>query len=191
MGDQTEIVSNTLSGTLSANWLHGAVAKNLNAEMELKFQPMRTTFPSFETFTFDDPAKTYEPESDEIFSGPLDEQGQRVFSETIPAQSNAPGKLAAQFTTRVFEPGGAFSTDYFSMPYHPYKNYVGLEMPDSDGHGSIYIDTTYTINMARVSTDGKKLGDGKAEIKLYRIEWRWWWERWPTVVRGVASIART
>lgn len=177
MGDDKEITSNDISGTLTATWLHGALAKNLDAEMELKFQPIRSTFPNFRNYVFDDPSKIYEPESERLFKGSLDENGQKAFSKHISAQNNAPGQLAAQITTRVFEPGGAFSTDYFSMPYHPYKNYVGLDMPDSDGHGGIYLDSTYTIKMARVSSQGKKNGDGKIEIKLYRIRWRWWWER--------------
>ncbi|MBN1480671.1 hypothetical protein JXA70_10395 [candidate division KSB1 bacterium] len=177
MGEKKQLTAGQLQGVLSASWLHGAVARALKAEIELKFQPIRTTFPSLQNYIFDDPAKIYEPESQTIFQGALNDSGNVTFRKNIVEQDNAPGLLQAQFKTRVFEPGGAFSTDYFSMPYHPFQHYVGFDLSDSDGRGGIYIDSTYTIHFARVNPGGEMTGNGAIEIKLYRIQWRWWWEK--------------
>lgn len=177
MGEEPQLTAGELHGKLQAAWLHGAVAKGLKAEVELKFHPRRTSFPALQNYTFDDPIKIYDPESRTIFQGVLNDSGIAIFRKNIAEQEKAPGALQAQFKTRVFEPGGAFSTDYFSMPYHPFQHYVGFELPDSDHQNGIYIDSTYTINFARINPQGLLTGNGAIEIKLYRIEWRWWWER--------------
>jgi hypothetical protein len=38
--------------------------------------------------------------------------------------------LNVNFLTKVFEPGGGFSTDRFNENYHPYNEYIGLKLPD-------------------------------------------------------------
>src|SRR5690606_18623938 len=111
---------------LSANWLFGASGRNLKARVEATVSPMKTEFPDFKSYTFDDPTRAYATESQVLFDGTLNEQGKAAFSSDISAVNNAPGMLRASFTTRVFEPGGNFSIDNVSMPYSPYNSYVGI-----------------------------------------------------------------
>ena len=90
----------------------------------------------------------------------------------------APGMLRADFTTRVFEPGGAFSTDRFSLPFSPYRRYIGIRAPKGDrARGMLLTDTTHELNIVAVDAFGQPTGDGEVELKLYKIDWRWWWER--------------
>jgi uncharacterized protein YfaS (alpha-2-macroglobulin family) len=38
-------------------------------------------------------------------------------------------------------------------------------------------DQKHRVDVALLDTDGKPAGDGEVELKLYKVEWRWWWER--------------
>ena len=42
------------TSNLEVAWLHGAVAKNLNVEMQAKFSQQTTTFKNYEKYVFDD-----------------------------------------------------------------------------------------------------------------------------------------
>ena len=167
-----------ISGVLSAAWLHGAPARSLKADVELALSPGRTSFKRFEEYVFDDPTRKYETERQKIFEGSLDPTGQARIDATVTAEAVAPGKLRADLTTRVFEPGGAFSIDRFSIPYSPYERYVGLRTPKGDKtRGMLLTDTKHRIDVALVDPDGAPGGDGEVEVKLYKVDWRWWWER--------------
>lgn len=168
----------SISGTLSSTWLHGAIARNLNADVDLEFTPRRAAFPGLNDFVFDDPVRIYEPESRIIFDDELDNQGKASVNATLRTDQFPPGMLNANFTSRVFEPGGAFSTDRYSIPFHPYDRYVGLRTPKGDRtRGMLLTDTTHTVNLAVVDSDGQPQPDSRVEISLYKIKWRWWWEK--------------
>ncbi|MFC1569060.1 alpha-2-macroglobulin [bacterium] len=182
--DVTSIKEGLLSATLKSEWLHGAPASLLKADMELGFQSQKTAFKTYSDYIFDDPARTYQPESHFIFDGKLDQQGETLINTEIEAKNVAPGMLTAHLKTRVFEPGGAFSVDRFSIPYHPYKQYVGITAPKGDkARGMLLTDTTHAVQMVLLDTEGKPVSSGKVEVELYKIRWRWWWEK------GSESIA--
>jgi uncharacterized protein YfaS (alpha-2-macroglobulin family) len=167
-----------ISGVLSAAWLHGAPARSLKADVELALSPARTSFKRFEEYVFDDPTRKYDTERQKVFEGNLDPLGQARIDAAVTAEAVAPGKLRADLTTRVFEPGGAFSIDRFSIPYSPYERYVGLRTPKGDKtRGMILTDTKHRVDVALVDADGTPGGDGEVEVKLYKVDWRWWWER--------------
>ncbi len=106
--------------TLNAKWLHGAPAKNMKASVAVTLYSSNTSFKGYEGYTFDDPLKKYQYDEKSIFEGILDDKGDVFVRADIDAGSNAPGFLKANFVTRVFEPGGDFSIDRFSLPFSPY-----------------------------------------------------------------------
>jgi len=176
------------SGVLSASWLHGAIAKNLKSDVEVTLSQRQTAFPKYKGYIFDDPAKVYQTEKQVIFEGNLDENGKAALKSDFKASVSAPGMLNADFKTRVFEPGGAFSTDYFSIPYHPYKQYVGISLPKGDNYYGMFITgKKYTANLVLVDTDGKPVPEGEVDVVLYSMDWRWWWER--GVEQSIADFA--
>ena len=88
---------------------------------------------------------------------------------------NAPGMLNAQFLVRAFENGGDFSLDAFTMPYAPYDSFVGLKSPKGNNYGSFFTDENHTFDVATVTAEGKPIERKNLEVKVYKIEWRWWW----------------
>lgn len=173
----TYLSSGSVEGDITAAWLHGASAAGLKADVEISLTPKQTTFPKFEEFTFDDPARTYEPEKSTVFDGNLDGNGTAHFEGTLDPDNVAPGMLNATLRTRVFEPGGAFSTDLLSVPFHPYSVYIGMRPPKGDkARGMLLTDTLHTVDLVALDTDGKPRS-ARVEVKLYKVKWRWWWER--------------
>ena len=167
-----------VSGVLSSAWLHGAPARSLKADVELALSPARTSFKRFEEYVFDDPTRKYETERQKIFEGNLDETGKVRIDAAVQTESVAPGKLRADLTTRVFEPGGAFSIDRFSIPYSPFARYVGIRTPRGDRtRGMLLTDTKHRVDIALLAADGTPAGDADVLVKLYKVEWRWWWEK--------------
>lgn len=171
--------TNNLIATLESKWLHGAVGRNLQATVDVSYTATKTEFKSYSTFVFDDPSKNFSGETQRIFEKVLDENGKAQISTKVNAGVNAPGMLTANFTTKVFEPGGNFSIDRFSLPYHPFDNYIGLSVPSGDkSRGMLLTDTSHIVQIVSIDKNGL-LGKGqkKVKVKLYKVEWRWWWDK--------------
>ncbi|RMG70068.1 MAG: hypothetical protein D6722_09180, partial [Bacteroidetes bacterium] len=168
-----------LRAALKATWLHGAIARNLKADVNATLRPSTTTFPRYRDFVFDDPVRDYEGQETTLFDGKLDEQGVAQVPARLSAQSEAAGMLQAQFVARVYEPGGAFSIDRFSLPFHPYDTYVGLKTPKGDvARGMLLTDTDHPIQIVTVDTEGRPVSS-EVEVTLYKLNWKWWWDQSP------------
>lgn len=164
-------------GKLFSQWLHGATASDLKADISLRFSKMKTRFAEYSNYSFDDPARTLKSEDSLLLKGQLDKDGYLRFQKNIKPQSLAPGMLKARFTSRVFEKGGAFSISRNSFDYHPYENYVGLQLPKSQAsYDLLYTDKTHTIQIASVTAKGEPVSLDRVKVSLYKIGWRWWWD---------------
>ncbi len=174
----TFISGGKLSAGLEALWLHGAKAPGLRAEIKVALNQSVTGFTGFENYTFDDASRIYSDEPRVIFTGNLDNNGKVAVNSQIETQGYAPGKLRANFDTRVYEPSGSFSVDSFSLDYHPYPRYVGINVPAGDKlRGMLLTDIDHSVIVALVDNAGKPIGSGKLRAELYQINWRWWWEK--------------
>ena len=163
---------------LQVNWLHGAPASNLKAVIESQLRPVSTKFPKYDDFSFDDPARRLESEPIVFFEGSTDASGSAVVSGTLLKEAAAPGRLSANFRTRVFENGGDFSTDNQSLTYDPYNAYAGVALPKRDfGEKRLDIGKASALDFVALSSSGQPLAGHKLSIGLYRVEWRWWWDR--------------
>lgn len=164
---------------LTGTWLFGAPAQHLNARVETTLTQGRTAFDGYNDFKFDDPTRYFSSESQVLFDGTLDANGQAVFTDRITATQHAPGVLQANFTTRIFEPGGNFSIDYFNMPYSPYKQYVGLKVPQGDRlSGMLLTDKNHAVSIVLLDEKGKPVQEtSEVQVELYKIRWSWWWNQ--------------
>jgi len=165
----------SLKGTLDVKWLHGAPAKNLKADIHVKFRPDYSGFRNYKDYVFTDPTKDFSSEETTIFEGKVNEEGLANINTKLKVENNAPGMLKASFLVRAFENGGDFSIDAFSKSYAPYESFVGLRSPKPQAYGSFFTDETQTFEVATVDKDGKPVKRDSLEVKIYKIEWRWWW----------------
>lgn len=168
---------NMLNANLQVNWLHGSPAKQLKADISVEYVQAKTVFEKYKKYSFDDPAQSFYSEETKIFDGKLNDQGQAAIRTPLQPQTNAPGMLKAVFTTRAFENGGDFSSDQFAVPYAPYETFVGIASPELSRYGSLETDTTYAFEIATLDKYGKPKSNDNLEVNIYRVEWRWWWER--------------
>ncbi len=165
----------TQYGNLNVRWLHGAVAKNLKASYEVLLVPTKTTFKSYEDVTFDDPAKKFSSESEQIFDGRLNEQGLVRMAFKLKTTKEAPGMMKAIFKGKVFEEGGDFSIDNTTVPYVPYGSFAGIKVPEGNRWGALPRDKSHNIRLVSLDSRGNPV-DSKLEVSLYKLQWRWWWD---------------
>ncbi len=166
-----------IKGDLQVNWLHGAPARNLDTRIELQLKSGNTTFSKFSDFEFDDPARQFYAEPQVVFDKKVSAEGKATINASVET-NDPPGKLTASFRTRVFEKGGDFSVDNFTMPLSPYKSYAGISIPENKyGYKRLNIDNTSELNFVAVDENGNPLNGKQLSIGLYRVNWRWWWDR--------------
>ena len=167
------------SFTLSGAWLHGAPTPNYNADVAVFFTSSPDNF-GYPDFSFTNPAVEMQLERSTLWEGSLDGSSKAKFTEhfTVGSEDPVPGKLTAHFVSRIFEPAGGFSTAQSSAPYSPYSRYVGLRLPKGDAaRGMLLTDVKHTADVLLVDQDGKPVSSGELSYTIYKLDWKWWWEK--------------
>ena len=173
--EQLQAGSNN-QATLNAKWLHGAPGSSMKGKVEMLLKKGKTSFPKFMNYTFDSQVVKFESAEQTIFDGKLNENGDVAFPINMGALTNAPGKLEAVFTTRVFEPGGDFSISQFNKSVSPFPKYVGMRFPDEDKANSMLsCGKDNDLELVVVNPEGN-LSESSIDITAYKINWRWWWD---------------
>ena len=167
-----------MSGVLSVKWLHGAVAKNLRTNVSATFSATTTRFDRFTDYTFDDAVKQFEAEEQVIFDGQVNAEGKATIPVEVNLQGKSPGMVNANFSIKVFEEGGDFSVDRFTIAYAPYDRFVGVRLPQGDkARGMLLTDTDHKAEIVTVDANGKPTAVKNLTWQVYKIAWRWWWEQ--------------
>jgi hypothetical protein len=164
------------ASNLEVTWLHGAVAKNLRVEMQAKFSQQLTTFKNYPNYVFDDLVRKFNTEEINVFSGKVDENGKASVVIQPKLQEQAPGILKAAFITKVYEEGGDFSSDVMARTYSPYKTYVGLKSPEPNKYGTLETGKNNRFDVVTVNERGNPVAVKNLEVKIFKVEWRWWWD---------------
>jgi alpha-2-macroglobulin len=163
---------------LTGAWLHGAPTPDYKADVAVSISPAVTGFDGYSDYSFTNPVRTVETARETVWEGNLDETSKAGFSVSLPSDTELPGKLKAQFTTRVFEPSGMFSTEQQSFDYSPYTRYTGLRLPKGDAaRGMLLTDVNHTADVVLLTPDGKPAGTATLSYTIYKIGWKWWWEK--------------
>ncbi len=174
------VTEGDLRGTLQAQWLHGAKAPGLQADLAVSFFAVPTIFAKYGDYVFDDPTRDSVPQRQEVFAGVLDGSGSASFSKPLHLTGNVSGKLRAGFVARVFESGGVFSTEQTALDCYPYPRYVGIKLPKGDEtRGMLLTDTNHKVDIIVVDPEGNPVQSAKLTAEIFEIKWRWWWEKQP------------
>ncbi|MDR6968940.1 uncharacterized protein YfaS (alpha-2-macroglobulin family) [Flavobacterium arsenatis] len=164
------------TSNLEVTWLHGAIAKNLKVEMQAKFSQQNTTFKNYNNYVFDDVVRKFSTEEINIFSGKIDEYGRASVNINPKLNGQAPGMLKASFITKVYEEGGDFSTDVMATTYSPYDTYVGIKSPEPNKYGMLETRKNNRFEVVTVDENGRPKSVRNLEVRVYKVEWRWWWD---------------
>jgi hypothetical protein len=170
----------TLNATLSSQWLHGATARNLKADVEMMLKPSPPVFDNFRGYSFTDETISFDAKPEFIFDGSLGADGTVDVTHTFPAVEKAPPRLRADFSLRVFEPSGSFSIGRASTFVYPYRTLVGIKAPEGNArrYGNwLNRSETHIFEIATIDAEGTPVGGRNLEYEVYHIRWRWWWER--------------
>ena len=163
---------------LRSEWLHGAPAKGLKAKVDMQLRSTTTRFKNFDSYTFDDPARKIEPLPITVFENALNADGIATIELKQKKSWLAPGKLRANFKTKVFEKGGNFSEDNFSMGADLYGSYVGIRIPTTRwGSKFIKEGNATDIPIVVVDSEGKPIANRNLSIGIYKAQWNWWYNR--------------
>ncbi|OQX98554.1 MAG: hypothetical protein B6I24_05040 [Bacteroidetes bacterium 4572_128] len=166
-----------IDGNLNVKWMHGAIAKNMKAKIDLVLKSYKTEFKTHKDFSFDDPVRKFNSEKQNLFNSKIDEEGNAKIFSKISVKNSSPGMLKANFITKVFEESGNFSIDRFSIPYSPYESYVGIRTPKGDKtRGMLLTDKKHKVEIVTLDDKGKSVSVKDLEVKVYKINWRWWWD---------------
>ena len=163
---------------LESQWLYGAPASGLKADISAVYVDKETTFKSYDDYSFRDPSRSISTERQNIWSGTLDSDGKAIVTMNFNPGSAVPGRVTARFMTRIFEPSGVFSSEQMSKEYSPYNRYVGIRLPKGDERNMLLTDTEHKADIVILDEDGKPLrGNVELDCAVYKISWRWWWEK--------------
>lgn len=164
--------------TIKSSWLHGAPTPNYKADVSVSFSQAETAFDGYSEYTFTNVSNKIEAKRETIWTGSLNTNSEVIFNSRLDAGRNLPGKLRANFITRVFEPSGGFSTQNKTMIYSPYRNYVGLKLPKGDATRNMLLtDVDHTVDVVFVDENGNPVSSNSLEYTVYKIDWKWWWEK--------------
>ena len=192
LNDKPAIPGSDVRGDISARWLVGNPAKDLETRVEVTFTRGRTSFDNYKGYVFEDRSRSFSGQDMDVFKGKTDAAGNTSFRTAITASGNdVPGMLTAQFTTRVFEKSGDFSIDRYTTTLSPFNTYIGLNVPEQeDDWGDAYLDKSriHTFKLAAVDYKGNPVRQNvKVNIEIYKMGWSWWWS---SSSEGLASYAK-
>ena len=170
-------IDKNLNASLSAKWLHGAPAQNLEAKVEMQIKARKTKFSAFGNYVFDDPSRTFSSGSQVIFEDKVNSNGDADIKQDLSFIKNTPGKMALNFKTRVFEQGGDFSEDNMSITFSPYTSYAGIDIPKNKyNRKSINLEGKSNVSLIVLDENGNPISNRKLSVGLYKMEWSWWWD---------------
>ena len=172
--DDEVLTGTNVNAHLHSNWLTGAKAKNLKADVTMQMRNQNQPFEKFAKYDFTDETRQFYSSELKVFEGNLDANGDVITKLAMGSYTRAPGMLQAVFVTRVFEPGGDFSIDRQAFNYAPFSHLVGMQV--NRPQNAPWLTTDKPINVDVITTDSQgKLADRTVQVQVYAIDWSWWW----------------
>ncbi|HET8865436.1 MAG TPA: MG2 domain-containing protein [Gracilimonas sp.] len=178
--DKVTAETRQLQATLNSRWLHGAVAGNMKADVEMSLRPAAVSFSDYPAYSFEDASVSFSSSPVTIFEGNLNGQGTADFSHSFNRLSEGPARILVNLRTRVFEPSGNFSIGRANTYYYPFRTLIGIKPPamdEGDYWDWLDPDESHRFEVASLDVEGNPVAGKELDIEVYNIRWRWWWER--------------
>ena len=136
------------------------------------------TFKGFEGYRFSNPLSQFDKSGAySIVDTRLEPPGTATTKVTMPSATDAPGMLLADIVTSVEEQGGDLSFNTVTIPYSPFRAYVGIKVPVEGDSPWLETDKDYHIDIvAVVDKEGKRVSGDEIVYAVYKLKWSWWWE---------------
>lgn len=174
-GEMIDASKGEMTASLSSQWLHGAPASNLKADVEMTLSTVRSPFKGYERYSFNNPASNFSSDTYTLFNGKLDASGNATVKANLPEAASAPGMLRANIISRVFESGGDASIYMQSAAYSPYSSYIGIKSPTEYDYQWLETDKDNMLDIITLTADGKPVNRKDIKVKAYKLRWSWWW----------------
>ena len=157
---------------IDVEWLNGAVAKQLNASIDVHLYADNKPFKHLADFTFKNPLLKYDCTTQHLPTTRLDDNGRASWAVPMPTDDNIPGVLQANYVCSVEEAGGDVSIESTSLRYSPFESYVGIDLSDN------YFVTDRDLRLPIIAVDihGNTLNNHPIAWSIYKLSNDWWWE---------------
>lgn len=175
--DFISVSSPFLKANLQSNWLHGAPASNLEFTIMANYKNAPFKLEKYPTFSFFDETLLSQTNSATLVSGDLDENGSFEINKKIEGLNQSPSRVQIDLSAIVYEKSGDFSTMAFSTFYHPFSQYIGVDVPKGDKRDILLTDKKHAISMIVVDQKGNPIPNTDVSYSVFKLEWRWWFEQ--------------
>ncbi len=161
---------------LHSEWLNGNSVRNLKYDIKLTISKSLTTFEKYKGYIFEDICNMFYTEEKPLVKGVLDDDGNAGTSVNLTTNNNAPGRMRAHVTTKVYEESGDFSINSIVVPYSPYNRYVGIKEPQADTrYGWLSTDAEHEFSIVCVDDNGNPVPSVGCKLNVYKLRYWWWW----------------
>lgn len=166
---------NRLDFSVSSNYLFGAPAASLRAQVSVVLAAQARVFPAFQGFNFSNQAISFQNVETDILDDNLDPEGKIRGVWELPNLKEAPSEVSATLTARVYEKGGRFTRRDEVVHIDPFPCYVGLEAPKFEyGYGTV--GAPVKIRAIALDAEGRPLVGRSLKYRIMRNSNYWWWE---------------
>lgn len=175
--DKALSAGDSVNFDVEAHWLIGSPGKNLNVKAEMKLYPITEPFTGYEDYCFINPISDYNGSYIPLFSAMTDSLGCATAKLKMPDAIKAPGMMNAKIMTSVYEPSGSASVRPSVVKFSPHDAYIGIKLPKTSDNEYLETDNEYNFEIAVLDREGKPIKDRELKYSIWKISWRWWWEK--------------
>nr|MBI1232770.1 hypothetical protein [Cytophagales bacterium] len=164
----------TVDFDVQANYLFGAPAAALKAEVTIEIHPYTVKFPQYKNYSFVRSDLEFTSITQQVMSGELGQDGNISGSWTVPALGTVPSALKAKLIAKVLDKSGQPNEGWNVVDINPYDRFVGI----SDPSGYSYFKTNEEVKFPVILLDlnGKKEGSRQLSYRIYRNDKMWWYQ---------------
>ena len=160
---------------LNSAYLMGNPASNLKSEVSIELNGVERAFKSYKDFRFSNPSREFRSTRYNLYSGPLDTNGNKRIVWNLPRPLAAPSAISGRITAKVLEKSGRPAQSIVDISIDPYSFYVGVKNPQTR-YGSIRAGSAIKVPVVLVDSSGIAQSGHTLKYRIYKNEQHWWYE---------------